>query len=259
MDKKISIDFSPIINFICEPISFYTSNITLNHLNLKGSLKFYNCQVKIKNSKIVRSEFEDDVILLTELHTELKAINVSIHACGIISSVIFQNSSAQFINCKFKNSICSLYVEEESKCVVIRSKFVNSNNVENSQSISLDHGSTLTAFDCTFSKDSYHSIVSNNNSNLNLIGCNFSQCNQSFIQCKSQTEFFIQNCSFDSVSTEYTGIFLKQSRGKVLSSLFKSKSPISLLTEDHSNVQIDSSIFECGEFSIMFYKFRFIW
>jgi hypothetical protein len=46
--------------------SFYSSNVTIQNLNLLGSLVFFNCTVTIVNSQIIRTETEKEIILLVQ-------------------------------------------------------------------------------------------------------------------------------------------------------------------------------------------------
>jgi hypothetical protein len=66
---KINLLFEPQAQINCEPISFHEPVVSIQNLNLTGSLSFYNCSVTIIDSQITQNQQYNNPILLADSRT----------------------------------------------------------------------------------------------------------------------------------------------------------------------------------------------
>jgi hypothetical protein len=104
-DCKGNLIFNSQNQIQCERISFYNSNITIQNLNLIGSIFCYNTIVTIINSQITRNEVEKEFVLFADQNSVLVVSNLKIEAKSINAIKIQKNSICTLTKCEISNSI----------------------------------------------------------------------------------------------------------------------------------------------------------
>jgi hypothetical protein len=149
-DTKCNLMFNLQTQIQCERISFYSSTITIQNLNLMGSLAFYNCSVTILNSQITRNEAEKEFVLITDEKTILIASNLKINSSDLNCIQIQNNCTCSFTNCKFSNFLKGMTIQKSSKVFVIDCEMKNSQNIDDSECINIIDNSDVQILNSKF-------------------------------------------------------------------------------------------------------------
>jgi hypothetical protein len=173
-DANFNLVFNPENQFEISRLTFKSSNITIQNLNLIGSLAFENCNVTIIDSEITQNQLENEFVLLADLKTTLIASNLKMNGKSINLIVIEHQSICSFTNCIMSNFQIAIQVNNQSKVFFIKSELKNDSEIPNFQFASVSNSSFIQAIESTFQNCTNHGIIASNKSFVSISKCTFS-------------------------------------------------------------------------------------
>jgi hypothetical protein len=185
--------FDPQTQIDVQRLTFKSSNISIQNLNLLGSLAFDNCNVTIVNSQISPNPNLEDFVILADNKSTLIADKVKVNSNKINSIIVKNQSISSFTQCQISNYLTGITIDNESKTFFLNCQLKNENEIDNSQFIKISQKSTFQVIESTFQKCSANAIVATSGSFLDISKCSFSEFKQRLMDCSTDSKALIHH------------------------------------------------------------------
>jgi hypothetical protein len=210
---KINLLFDFQVQINCEPIFFHNSVVSIQNLNMIGSLSFYNCSVVIIDSQITQNQKDTNPVLLADSKTILIVFNTTMNSK---ESITIQNESfGSFTNCKIINFMKGVLIQGQSKSFFLNSQFKNTQDIDQSKCIGISNSSHVQIIGCSFEKCNSEVITISTNSFLNFSKSTISNASTHIVFIKEKSEILAQHCIFTDVSTNSELFVIDNSHGTI--------------------------------------------
>jgi hypothetical protein len=163
---NLNLLFDPRVQIITKKIHFSNSSVTIQNMNLLGSLVFDKCNVVISNSTIFSDESQKDFVISADNSTTFVAFNLKVDAKNINSILVDHHSTVTFMNCEILNFTTATKIQNESKAFFLNCSVKNTQNVAKSQFLNISNQSHVQISDCNFERCSENGIEVSTNSFL---------------------------------------------------------------------------------------------
>jgi hypothetical protein len=151
-DSDCNLLFNPQIQLETQRLTFHSSNITFQNMNLLGSLEFHKCNVVIINSQISPNQKETDFVILADNETTLITYHLTIDSKNINSVIVDNKSTSSFTNSKISNFLTGANVKNGSKAFFVNCTIQNEQNRDDSQFLNISNASHVQAIETNFVK-----------------------------------------------------------------------------------------------------------